>query len=197
MPPRSGALLSTPMRSLALALALLLALAPAAAAQKLGYVDSQTILPLLPEYQSARQEVDRMAAQWQSELTAMEGEIAGLEREYQARELLFTQAEREGRVQEIEARRTELTQLRRRHFGPDGDLFREEQQRMRPVQERVLLAVETVAEEGGYDFVFDRGGEVAFLYARPTFNLTDLVLEELGVDPQRGGATTAPAGPGR
>lgn len=176
------------MRSIAL---LALLAAPAAFAQKVGYVDSQTILPLLPEYQSARQEVDRLAAEWQGELGALEREIATAEGEFAARELLYTADEREQRLGEIEAQRTEMAQLRRRHFGPDGDLFREEQQRMRPVQERVLQAVETVAEEGGYDFVFDRGGDVVFLYARAALNLTDLVLEELGVDPERRAAAPA------
>ena len=166
--------------------AAVLAAAPAASAQqKLGYVDSQVILQALPEFQSVRQEVDRMATTWQGELTAMAREIEQMERDYAARELLYTPEERDRRRGEIEARRTEAEQYRRRKFGPDGELFREEQTRMRPVQQRVLEAVEDVAEEGDYAFVFDRTGDVLFLYARPALNLTDLVLERLGVDPER------------
>ncbi len=185
------------MRSLVLLALAFFAAAPALAQQKLGYVDSQAILQALPEYQSVRQEVDRMATTWQNELTAMTREIEGMERDYAARELLYTAEERTTRQGEIAARRTEMEQYRRRKFGPDGELFREEQTRMRPVQQRVLEAVETVAEELDYGFVFDRGGDIVFLYARPADNLTDRVLEELGVDPTRPGQaapTGAPTG---
>ena len=78
-----------------------------------------------------------------------------------------------------------MAQYRRRQFGPEGELFRQEQQLLRPIQERVLEATETIAEEGDYDFVFDRSGDFLFLYANDTHNLTDLVLDELGVDPAR------------
>jgi outer membrane protein len=171
------------MRRLLLLLALALPAAAGAQTQRLGYVDSQAILQVLPEFQTARQEVDRLAAEWQAELDAMARELDAAEREFAAREVLYTTEERQREVEAIEARRTEMAQYRRRRFGPEGDLFREEQQRMRPVQQRVLEAIEAVAQEEDYAFVFDRGGDVVFLYARPAFNLTDLVLERLGVEP--------------
>ncbi|HYE95641.1 MAG TPA: OmpH family outer membrane protein [Rubricoccaceae bacterium] len=174
--------------SLALALCLL-AVPFAAAQQRLGYVDSQAILATLPEYQSAQQEVDRLATQWQGELDAMGREVEAMEQEFSARELLYTAEERTRRLDDIRLRRQEMDQFRRRRFGADGDLFREQQQRMRPIQERVLEAIQIVAEEGNYDYVFDRTGDLIFLYAKPQHNLTDLVLDELGVDPLRRGGT--------
>jgi outer membrane protein len=167
------------------ALGLGLLAAPASAQQKLGFVDSAAILQALPEYLTVRDQMNRAAAEWQGELDAMEAEVAELEREFAARELLYTPEDRERARAEIEARRTEMGQYRRRHFGPEGELFRQEQQLLRPIQERVLTAIETVAEDGGYDFVFDRSGEMIFLYARDAHNVTDLVLIELGLDPSR------------
>ncbi len=166
-------------------LAILLAASPVAAQQKLAYIDSEEILRLLPEYQTARDQVDRLANQWQAELDGMAEEIEALEREFEARELLYTPEDRERKQTEISTRRTEMGQFRRRHFGPDGELFRQEQQAMRPIQERVLDAVEVIAEEGDYDFIFDRTGDLIFLYAKDAHNVTDLVLDELDVDPAR------------
>ena len=165
--------------------ALLLAAGPAIAQQKLAYIDSEAILRLLPEYQTAREQVDRLANQWQAELDGMAEEIEALEREFEARELLYTPEDRERKQTEISTRRTEMGQFRRRHFGPDGELFRQEQQAMRPIQERVLDAVEVIAEEGDYDFIFDRTGDLIFLYAKDAHNVTELVLDELDVDPAR------------
>ena len=168
------------MRLFALAL-LALTTAAAPAAQKVGYVDSEEILRQLTDYQTAQQEVDRLAQQWQGELDQMGRDIEEAERDFAARELLYTEEERTAARQAITAQRRERDQYRTRYFGPDGELFREQQQRMRPVQERVLEAVEAVAEEDGYEYVFDRAGEFLFLYAAPKHDLSDRVLDELGV----------------
>ena len=53
------------------------------------------------------------------------------------------------------------------------------------MQQRVLEAINEVAERAGYDYVFDRSGELLFLYANPEHNLTARVMEELGLDPAR------------
>ena len=179
-------------RLLALALLAPLALAPEATAQqRIAHVDTERVLQRLPEFQSAQQEVERLAQQYQSEVDALVREAETLDREFAARELLYTQQERETKEAEIVAKRQEADALRRRYFGPQGELVREQQQRLRPVQERVLEAVETVAGEKDYDYVLDRAGELVFLYARSQHDLTDDVLDELGVTTTASGAASA------
>ena len=169
------------MRTLLAALALVLLAAPAGAQQKIGFIDSEAVLQRLPEFRSAEAEVDRLAQSWQAEIDAQSREVEEQEREFAARELLYTDEERERRVAEIAALVQARDNLRRTYFGPEGQLFREQQQLLRPVQERVIAAVETIANEGDYDYVFDRAGDFVFLYTKPRFDLTELVLDELGV----------------
>lgn len=169
------------MRALAL-VALVFAAAPfAAAQQKIGFIDSNRVLERLPDYQTVQQDIERTAQQWQAEVTTLDQEVETMETDYAARELLYTPEEAERRRGEITAKRQERDALRRRYFGPEGELFREQQNRLRPVQERVLAAVEAVATDGDYDYVFDRAGDFVFLYTRSRYDLTDLVLDELGV----------------
>ncbi len=185
------------MRLLLPALALVALAVPAAAQQKVGYVDSERILALMPEYRTAQQDIDRLATQWQAEVDATTQEADALQADFSARELLYTAEERTRGLDDIAARRQAAEALRRRYFGPDGELFREQQQRLRAVQERLLTAVETVATDGDYDFVFDRTGDVVFLFARSRNDLTDTVLDRLGLTVGPGGArpaTTAPTG---
>ncbi|HEX9950702.1 MAG TPA: OmpH family outer membrane protein [Rubricoccaceae bacterium] len=169
------------------AFALALAL-PAAAQQKLAFVDSERILALMPEYRTAQQDIDRLALQWQAEVDAVGREAETLQADYAARELLYTAEERTRGLADIAARRQAVDALRRRYFGPEGELFREQQSRLRPVQERLLVAIETVAADGDYDFIFDRSGEYVFLYARARNDLTDRVLDALGLTVGPGGA---------
>ncbi|MGB3542529.1 OmpH family outer membrane protein [Rubrivirga sp.] len=169
------------MRS-SLVLLIALILAPAGLAQQqIGYIDSDRILSQMPEFQSAQQALERQASLWQTEVEEAGREVERMSDEFAAREILFTEEERTRQLQAIEAKRQERDALRARYFGPQGELFREQQTQLRPAQERLLAAVEIVAEEGDYDYVFDRAGDYVFLYTRSRFDLTDAVLLELGV----------------
>ena len=53
---------------------------------------------------------------------------------------------------------------------------------MRPLQERLMKAIEAVASEDGYDYIFDKNGDYLFLFAREQYDLSDRVLEEMGID---------------
>ena len=169
------------MRALLAFVLLCFAASPAVAQQKIGFVDSEAILQRLPEFRSAEAEVDRLAQTWQAEIDARTREVEAAQTEFEARELLYTDEERDRRIAEIASLAQARDNLRRTYFGPEGQLFREQQQLLRPVQERVIAAVETIAGEGDYDYVFDRAGDFVFLYTRPRFDLTELVLDELGV----------------
>ncbi len=163
---------------------------PASAQQKIGFIDSSTVLAQMPEFQSAQQEIDRLAEVWQGEVTALAREADEMADRFAAREILYTDDERTAQLALIESKRSERDAVRTRYFGPTGELFREQQAKLRPAQERLLAAVEAVADDGEYDYVFDRAGDFLFLYTRPRHNLTPLVLEELGIG--LGATTTTP-----
>ncbi|MES3630996.1 MAG: OmpH family outer membrane protein [Longimonas sp.] len=168
--------------TLLLVLFLLVGTSSAAAQQRIGYIDSDQVLDQLPEYGSIQQELDQLERDWRSEIEAQQDEVRDLVEDFQARELLYTPEERERQQERIREARREVEQLRSRYFGPDGLLFQRQQELMRPLQERVLEAVETVAEGGGYDYVFDKADSHLFMFARPQHNLTEDVVFELGID---------------
>ena len=175
------------MRLFSILLLTLVATVPAAAQQRIAYVDSEAILDRITEFRTVQSNLDRLAQQWQTELDALQQEVDALVRDFEARELLFTEAERERKREEIRAKEQELESKRIQRFGPEGEFFREQQRQMRPVQERLLEAIEEVAKEEDYDYVFDKSGDFLFLYASPQLDISDLVLDELGIDSQRAG----------
>lgn len=175
------------MRPLSILLLVLAAAAPAAAQERIAYIDSEAILERITEYRTVQSNLDRLAQQWQTELDGLQRELDELVRDFEARELLFTEAERERKREEIRSKEQELESRRIQRFGPDGEFFREQQRQMRPVQERLLEAIEQVAKDEDFDYVFDKSGEYLFLYARPELDISDLVLEELGIDAPRAG----------
>lgn len=152
------------------------------AQQKIGYVDSEYILKQVPEYATVQQNLDRLATDWNAEMTRLQREIDQAFQEYQSRELLYTADERKDKQEEIISKEEELEQYRVRHFGPEGELFKQQEQLMRPIQERILEAVEEVATSGGYDYVLDKSGSTLFLFYRDQYDLSIQVLEEMGID---------------
>jgi outer membrane protein len=167
---------------LAVALVVLTLPAAADAQQRIGYIDSDYILGRIPEYATVRQQIDRLAQQWQNEVLERRQQVDALFQEYQARELLYTSDERQRRRQTIVQSEEEVERLQMQYFGPEGELFTQQERLMRPIQERVLTAVEEVAMSEGYDYVFDKSGDFVFLYVREQYDLSNQVLEELGID---------------
>lgn len=162
---------------------------PAQAQQKIGYVDTEYVLNQMPEYATVQQKLDKLEQQWRQEIQQKQKEVQKLEQEFEARELLYTDEERARKQDAIEQARAEVQQLRQKYFGPQGELYSRQKRLMRPLQERILKAAESVATADGYDYVVDKKGETLFLYAQEEHDLSDRVLRELGitVDQEGGG----------
>lgn len=158
----------------------------ARAQQKIGYVDSQSILEKLPEYATVQQKLDQLETEWRAEIQSQKEKVQKLKDEYQASELLYTDEERKQKRQAIQKAQKKVEQLRQRYFGPEGQLYTRQKKLMRPIQERVLSATEEVATQKGYDYVFDKSEKVLFMYARDEHNLNESVLRELGISPSQG-----------
>lgn len=154
---------------------------PAVAQQKIGYVDTEYVLNEMPEYATVQQKLDDLEQKWRNEIQQKREEVSKLKQQFEARELLYTEQERERKQKEIARAQSKVEQLRQQYFGPDGQLYSRQKQLMRPLQERILEATENVATEDGYDYVVDQKGEVLFLYARDEHDLSGRVLRELGI----------------
>ena len=163
--------------------ALLLSVAPGELrAQKIGYIDSDEIIKLMPEYSGIEKRLNLLTTGWDEEVREMETEIEELQEEFDAREILFTEEVRKERLDEIEALKTQRDRFVEEKFGPDGEYFTIQAELLEPIQRQIFEALNVVAERGNYDLIFDRSGDTRYLYTNPDWNVTDRVLRELGID---------------
>ena len=81
-------------------------------------------------------------------------------------------------MRELDSR---IADFRNKKFGQNGDLFAKQNELMKPVQDRVFKAIQEVAVEETYDYVFDKSGEILLMYANTRFDLTPKVLAKLNV----------------
>jgi outer membrane protein len=74
---------------------------------------------------------------------------------------------------------TQIAQFREKKFGTNGELFQKQDELMKPVQNKIFVALKEIAEQDDYDFVFDRSGDIMILFAKEQYDLTAQVLEKL------------------
>lgn len=150
-------------------------------AQRFGYVNTEEILNQIPEYQEAQSEIEEISQQWQQDLEQKYQAIEEMYTEYQRQEVLLPEDVRQERQEAIFAAEREAKEFREKKFGYDGELFTLQEAKLQPIQDRVFRAVETVATRKRYNFIFDKAGEVTWLYTDATYDLTQDVLVELGI----------------
>lgn len=152
-----------------------------AMSQKYAYIDSDFILSQMPEYADAKDKLDKLADRWTAEIE-QRYEILKMKKDNFAREeVLLPDEERKKREEEIKTLEKEAMQMQRTRFGVDGDYFQKRQELIKPIQDRVFEAMQTVASKRNFVFVFDKANQSNLVYADPKFDISDSVLKELGV----------------
>ena len=146
---------------------------------KVGYVDSETIMKQLPEAQEAQRKIDALVQQWQDELQRMKDEWKSKYDEYERRKLILTDEARAQMERELSELDRKMAEFQMQKFGPDGELYRKQDELIKPVQSKIFNAIKEVALEEGFDFVFDKSGEILLLYANEKYDLTQKVLNKL------------------
>ena len=149
--------------------------------QKFGYIDTEFIMTKLPEYAQAQVELNKLSDTWQKEIEAQKKDLDKLYHTYQAEEVVLTEAMKKKRQDEILKKEQEIKAYETKQFGYEGQLFKKRIELNKPVQDKIFEAVEKVVKARKLDFMFDRNGDLTMLYANPTHDYTEFVLEELGL----------------
>jgi len=154
-------------------------------AQKYGYIDSEYILGNIPEYKEAQKELDRLAANWQKEIEKKFSSIDSMYKKYQVEAITLPENLKQKREEAIIKAEQDAKDLQKKRFGKDGDLFKKREELVKPIQDRVFNAIEALAKDRGYAFVFDTAGAMTIVYADPKFDLSDMVMQRLGIAVQK------------
>jgi outer membrane protein len=150
-------------------------------AQTYAFIDSDYILKNVPEYVEAKERLDKMAERWTKEIEERYEVIKTKKASFDREEVLLPKEEKEKRKTEIEKLEKDAIDLQTQHFGSDGDYFQKRQELVKPIQDRVFTAMKKVAKREGYSFVFDKSNQSNLVYAEKEFDISDSVLEEMGI----------------
>lgn len=150
-------------------------------AQRYAIIDTKYILDKMPEYTAAQKSLDEIAAGWQKEIDALDGELKQMYRNFDAEQVMLSDDLKKKREDQLFMKEKTLRDLQRQRFGFEGDLFKRRQELIKPVQDKVYNAVKNLAVTRGYDFILDKSEGITVIFADPKLEKSDDVLKELGV----------------
>ncbi|MDP5106229.1 MAG: OmpH family outer membrane protein [Polaribacter sp.] len=147
--------------------------------QIIAYIDMEYILENVPEYIQAQNTLDAKVAKWKNNLDKQVRHIELLKSDLANEKTILTKDLIEEKEEEIEIKQVELRRLEALYFGPNGDMFLVRKQLVKPIQDQVYNAIQSIAARKNYDFVFDKSSELIMLYSNKKYDISDLVLSTI------------------
>ena len=147
---------------------------------KLGHINSQELLEAMPESDSAQASLEKLARDHESVLEEMEVEFNKKFEHYRLAMEAGTlsdlaRASKEAELQDMQTRIQTFEQTAQQ------DLQQKRVQLFTPVQEKALNAVNAVAEENGFTYIFDTGMGAVVYSAPESQDILPLVKAKLGI----------------
>ncbi|MBP3890086.1 MAG: OmpH family outer membrane protein, partial [Muribaculaceae bacterium] len=149
-------------------------------AQKFAMVDMEYILKNVPAYEMANEQLNQLSLRWQKELEKAANDAQAAYKNYQNEKVFLTDEMQKKREEDIVAKEKAAAELRNKYFGPEGELYKRRQNLMKPIQDDVYNAIKKVAEERGYQAIFDRASSADVVFASPRIDVSREVLSKLG-----------------
>ena len=159
---------------------LLLCMVTGLYAQKYVTVDMEYILKNIPAYERANEQLNQQSKRWQGEIEELMLEAETLYKQYQSESAFLSDEQRVVREEEILAKEKEASELKRKYFGPQGEIYKKRESLMAPIQEEIYNAVKEICESKKYSMVIDRSSAVSIIYASPSVDISSEVLVKLG-----------------
>ncbi|MBA3986964.1 MAG: OmpH family outer membrane protein [Flavobacteriales bacterium] len=152
---------------------------------RIGYIDMEYILESVPEYQEALTQLDGKVQRWRKDIENQQKEIDQLKLNLSNERVLLTKELIEERDEDVKIKEDALFKYQQDRFGPNGDLMIQKRQLVQPVQDQVFNAVQEIAGNRQYDFIFDKSADVVMLYAAERNDISDQVVRMINRSAKR------------
>lgn len=152
-----------------------------ASAQKFALVDMDYILKNVPAYERANEQLNQVSKKWQAEVEAVDNEAKTLYKNYQNEAVFLSEKQKTEREQAIVDKEKQAAELKKKYFGPEGELFKKRESLVQPIQDEIYNAVKAIADQKGFQVILDRASDTSgIIFASPAIDVSNEVLGKLG-----------------
>ena len=162
-----------------MSLLVLISVVFSANAQKFALVDMEYILKNIPAYERATEQLNQVSKKWQAEVDALTTEAQTMYKNYQNEVVFLSKEQKKAKQDSIMAKEREASELKKKYFGPEGELYKKRTSLMTPIQEEIYNAVKDICELRGYQLVIDRASDNGIIYGSPKIDISAEVLNKL------------------
>jgi len=163
-----------------LSICLFAVMAVTASAQKFALLDMEYILKNIPAYERANEQLNQVSRKWQAEVEALNTEAGTMYKNYQNEVVFLSEEQKKARQESIMQKEKEASDLKRKYFGPEGELYKKRESLLNPIQEEIYTAVKEISELRGYSLVLDRASDTGIIFGSPKVDISNEVLQKLG-----------------
>ena len=135
------------------------------------------ILKNIPAYERANEQLNQTSKQWQAEVDALTTEAQTLYKNYQNEVVFLSKEDKQDAIVEKEK---QAADLKKKYFGPEGELFKKRNALMAPIQDEIYNAVKDIADTRGYQLILDRASDTGIIFGSPKIDISSEVLSKLG-----------------
>lgn len=148
-------------------------------AQKFGHIDSGSIIQLMPEYTQAMSELETLQKQYSDELKYLQDELTKKNDDFEAQAETLPDNIKQRRQQELQDLYEKMQQF---YADSQNNLRKASDEKMASITEKVLKAIQTVGDEGGFTCIFDAAdGIIPYISKTATTDVTEQVKAKLGI----------------
>jgi outer membrane protein len=148
---------------------------------QMAFVNTKYILTKMPDYPDSLAKLNNLTAFWQKEIDDKQAILEKMYKDLEKDEALLTDESKKKRTDQIFYHEKELRDLQRIRFGYEGDLFKKKQELIKPIEDRVNVAVQSTAARLSYKIVLDKSEGNTVMYAKSALDITEEVEKELGI----------------
>jgi len=146
---------------------------------KFGHINSQELLSLMPERDSAQLQLERYVTQLQEQLEDMQVEYQNKVRKYLAEQENYTNLIRQNKEQELADLQERIQNFQ---VSAQEDMQEMEARLLQPIVRKAEQAVRNVAEENGFTYVFDISRGAIIYFSEDSEDILPLVKQKLGLE---------------
>ena len=144
---------------------------------KLGHINSNELMQIMPGCDSAQAALQKEVEDLQADMEAMKKEYETKVNDYMAKRDQLSELIRKSKESDLQAMASRIEE-----FQANAQKLLEERQEalLKPIVDRAKKAIEEVGRENGYTYIFD-AGVGAVLYSQDSDDIMPLVKKKLGL----------------
>ncbi|MDD5570424.1 MAG: OmpH family outer membrane protein [Bacteroidales bacterium] len=147
--------------------------------QKIGHINSEELLQAMPQRDSVKAKIEALAKTLDTQLKAMEAELQTKYTEYMSKEKEYTDLIKQTKQKELSELQTRIQEFQQ---NAQDELQKKQNEFLSPIIDKAKKAIEDVAKENGYTYIFDSSQSVgSVLYSDKGDDILVLVKKKLGL----------------